>query len=467
MKLTKLNFRLTVIAKLIIIIVFHSTTTFATNLIPTANTSFYYQIGGGDDVPMPVFYDTSYVPLVVSSDLGLGYDCGAFNPVASVQNSLNEIKGSALDVEKQVLQDATAAVTEFPLYEISRADPNLYNLLTNAIENAREDMVVSTKSCEMMQDEMADGGNPYAKWGQISLGNRWKKEIGDAELSGNGDINQARQNVSKDAGKSGIPWIDPNDSNNTVYAGGENQMPVHVIHDSVMAGYHTIVNDNASYQNANELFAPQASGLKKLFPTASSAATWIIDVVGDETITTYNNGAKQSQPGTGLYTAIELEAKKIQPKLQALVAGAKPVTVNNLKAVSVNGIALSPSIIADLQNQPVITQTILINKLSQNIAAMQVIGKAQAAIQILQTSESVPVIYSNSMAKTAIHAAVNKLQQQTENVITFIKARQALMSNMLSIVAQAGNSEVQQNTAMAAPSSNVPVMQDGAVSGHF
>lgn len=465
MKLTKLNFRLPVIAKLIVIAVFHSTTAYAANLIPTANSGLYYQIGGGDDVPMPAFYDTTYVPLEAASDVGLGFDCGAFNPTASIRNSLNEIKGSALDVERQVLQDATGAVTEFPLYELSRADPNLYNLITTAMASAREDMAVSTKSCETMQNEIGGGGDPYSDWGQLSLGDRWKKEIGVAEVSGNGDINQAQTDVSADAGKSGVPWVDPNsyNGNQTVYAGGKNQRPIRVIHDTVSSGYNTIINDSSS--NNNYLFssAPK-SEMTKLFPTANAAANWISDTIGDETITTYNNGEKSSQPGVGLYTDIQTETGRIQPKLQALANGTEPLSVKNLQAVSTEGMALSPEIITDIQNQPAVIQTIMVEKLAQNIAAMKIINKAQLAVQILQTGSQIPAIYSNKAAQQTIQAGISQLQQQTQNVLMFVKARQTLMSNMLATVVQANSAQQARNTAIAVPSVNVPVMQQGAVS---
>ena len=102
----------------------------AGELIPAVQSGLYYKMGGGNDVPLPAFYNTSYIPLNAESDVGLGFNCGAFNPAASLTNSLNQIKSSFLNVQQEVLSSATAAVTEFPLYELSRADPNLYNLIS-------------------------------------------------------------------------------------------------------------------------------------------------------------------------------------------------------------------------------------------------------------------------------------------------------------------------------------------------
>jgi integrating conjugative element protein (TIGR03755 family) len=449
---------------------FSSSFAYAEGLIPSIQSGFYYQLGGGNDVPLPAFYDTSYIPLNANSDVGLNFDCGAFNPIASIKHSLNEIKNSAMNVEKQVLQDATGAVTEFPLYELSRSDPNLYNIITSAMAGAKEDISVSTKACEVMQSQIAAGQNPYAHWGQISLGNRWKQEIGSAELSGDGDINQARHAVSQDAGKSGVPWVNPDspmgaNGSQAQLAGGENQPPIRVIHDTSVAGYNVVLNDSSSHFTQGHLFGASAkSSLSKAFPTAKDAADWVTNVVGDETITTYNGGQKSSQPGVGLYSDIQYQTQQILPKLQALVIGETPASPENLNAVSPDGMALSPEMIRSIKGQSKVIQSIIVNKLAQNIAAMTVINKARLAMRILQSGVRIPAIYGNKAAKQNIQHSIALLQQDVEDILMFVKARQTLMSNMLSTIVQAGQSQQAKNTAIAMPKSNSPMMKHGAIS---
>lgn len=432
-------------------------------LIPALESGFYYRIGGGNDVPLPAFYSTSYLPLRVDSDVGLGFDCGDFNPVASIRNSLNNIKNSALNVKRQILNNATGAVTEFPLYEISRADPNLYNLITNNMAGARQDIAVSTKSCEVMQSEIAAGQNPYAHWGQIALGHRWQQEIGTAELSGDGDINQARYRVSHDAGRSGVPWVNPNESQQTEKAGGLNQPPVRVIHDTAMAGYHVIVGNGASRLTQTGLVNQSSTELSRTFPSASDAAQWITNVVGDETITTYNRGQKSSQPGVGLYVDIQTQTKRLLPKLTALVAGSTPLTIDHLQTISPEGMALSPAVIESIRHQPKVVRGILVNKLAQNIAAMHVINKARLALRILQSGRRIPAIYSNQAAQHTIKNAMATLQHDVQNILMFIRARQALMSTMLATLVQAGQAEKAKSTAIAMPASNMPPIKRGAI----
>ena len=205
------------------------------------------------------------------------------------------------------------------------------------------------------------------------------------------------------------------------------------------------------------------SEITKVFPNAKAAADWIINVVGDETITTYDDGQKKSQPGTGLYSDIQNQTKEIEPKLQALVTGATPLTVKNLQSISPNGMALSPEMIHSIQNQQRVIQSIIIDKLAQNIAAMTVINKARLAIRILQSGARIPAVYSNKAAQKNIDNSIKLLQQDVQNILMFVKARQTLMSNMLSTVIQAGKSQEQQNTAVPVPAQNSNVMAHGAV----
>ena len=433
----------------------------ADDLIPASQSGLYYKLGGGNDVPLPASYTTTSIPLNVLGSIGSGFDCGAFNPLSSITNSLNQIKSSFLAVKTQVLAAATAAVTAFPMYELSRADPNLYNIITDALTSAQENLSISTKSCETMQSEIASGQDPYAHWGQISLGNQWKMQIGTATASGNGDINQASQAVSADGGKSGVPWVNPSAplTQGQTSAGGVGQPVIHVINDSAMAGYQVITNSSPAP-------GPAPSGtseLQTVFPTSQDAASWITNVVGDQSITTYDGGPKTSQAGVGLYSDIQTETQRIQPLLQALISGSTPVTVQNLQAISTEGMTLSPDMVQSIQSEPAVIQSIIVNKLAENMAAMTVIDKARLAIQVLQSGAKIPAVYANEAAQHNINDSVTQLQQDVQQILMFVKARDMLMSNMLSTLVASGNDEIQSNTMVSVPEVNSPLMQEGAV----
>jgi len=231
-----------------------------------------------------------------------------------------------------------------------------------------------------------------------------------------------------------------------------------------MAGYNVIVNDTQSSFKSSGFLGDTQSEIQKVFPTSTAAADWITNVVGDETITTYNGGQKTSQPGAGLYSDIEYETQQVLPKLQALVTNETPVSDKSaLSALGSSGTAISPQVIESIQRQPRVIQAIIVDKLAQNIAASMVFNKARLAMQILQSGSRVPAIYSNKAAQKNIKTAITQLQQDMQNILMFIKAKQTLMSNMLSTVIQAGDATEQKNTEIAMPSSNAPIIQNGAV----
>jgi integrating conjugative element protein (TIGR03755 family) len=406
-------------------------------------------------VPLPAFYDTKYYSIKAEGEIGLGFDCGAFNPTISLKNSLNQIKSSFIAVENQVLSGAKAAIAELPLYMISRADPSLYNLITNAIAGVQKSIALSTQSCEAMQSQIANGQNPYAHWAAISLGDTWRKEIGTASLSGEGDITQVSEKVGKDAGQSGVPWVSSELSGvfGSAHAGGVNQPPIHIIRDTVVAGFNVIERGSLG----------EPSDLAQTWKSASEAADWIVRIVGEQTVTTFDAGEKSSTPGVGLYTEIDKEAKKLQIKLQHLVRGEIALNVANLSEISASSISITREMIQNINSQQPVIQSILINKLSQNIAALNVIDKARLAVQLLQTGANIPAIYSNKAAQRTIKSAQQKLESDLSDMMLFLNAKNQLATRLMGTIAQESAKSIYANTSVPFSNHQNEMLQEGAL----
>ena len=58
---------------------------------PTEDSLWYYEIGGAEPVSVPANLSVVSITLGGSAQLGLGYSCGKFDPVAAVTNTLNSI----------------------------------------------------------------------------------------------------------------------------------------------------------------------------------------------------------------------------------------------------------------------------------------------------------------------------------------------------------------------------------------
>ena len=467
-----------------IFLVLFSSMAFAQNLssaqpiIPLGNNNndLYYKIGGGSDFALPAVSSTQTIQLDALADLGSGYSCGAFNPALSIANSLNNIKNESDNVEQSVLNNATGSVAEMPMYFLSQADPTLYNLINNALIRAHNALNVSTKSCQEVKSEIAMHQNPYKDWATLAVNDQWKKHL-SLTATGNEDINAAKQKIDQNPGVSGVSWVQGvKDNNNHYYAGGESQPPIHVISDTVKAGYNALLmrdlTDDSSIssidsnsQNENNK-NNQNNELAQDFSTPKDAQTWIINVVGDQTITTCTTPDCVKQQGgisgRGLLPWINASSD-IRNNLTNLVLNKAPLTNQNLANVSANGIVISPDIIRSIQGMSSSEQAMMITKISQEVATQKIINKALLARNILQTGSQVPVIAANAPAQKVIHQAMRNLDNDIQSLSFEAKVRRQMMSDTLSaIVNYQHNSE---SKAITVPKiiSPAPLLKNSAI----
>lgn len=444
------------------------------DLIPTNDNHFYYKMGGGQSIASPAFNGAQSVPLRVEGDAGLGYNCGLFNPKLSITNSLNAIQNSFQNIQRSIVNNATGAITQFPMYAISRADPSLYNLLNNGLLGAREDLKFSTKSCQQMQSEISKGQNPYNDWLQASMSNDWKYKMSIAngmklkKASGdnsNSDINQVKADVEQTNGDNGVPWVHgSNIGRNGNYAGGRGQPPVMVIRDTATAGYNVILQSGRDYDDTNAPSKNDAnSHLVDTWANPTAAANWITNVLGDEKITTYAGGDKQSSPGVGLLPDNQIITQKVTQDLQNLVSGSQTISLDNLKNVSAPGVMINTSIINSIHQKAPVTQSILINKLGQEVATAKTIDKALLARQILQEGSQVPAIYGNKAAQDTLKNSISHLDKAIDTLLFNVRVRKELVSDTASQILNTTQTEQLNNSTIQTSGENHPVMDQGAL----
>lgn len=448
------------------------------DLVPTGNNAFYYKMGGGQATPVPAYNGASSVPLDVNSNIGLGYNCGLFNPKLSITDSLNAVENSFQNIEQSVVQNATSAIAEFPMYAVARADPDLYNLLNNALLGARKDLSLSTKSCQVMQSEIAQGKNPYTDWATLSMGNDWQQHMSLTSTSSasaaaktgednnnNDDINLVSQQIAQDNGNNGVPWIHgENNGNAGGDAGGQGQPAILVINDTSIAGYNVILQAGRNYDDTSAPSqTPANAHLVTTWANPQLAANWITTILGDEKITTYASGDKQSTPGVGLLPQSQQLTTQVLQNLQGLVSGQTPLTVANLQTVSAPGVMINTAVIKAIQQKDPVTQAILINKLSEEVATAELIDQALLAKQILQEGSQVPAIYSNKAAQEAIKNALERLDQAINNLLFNVHVRKELVSDTATQLLEDTQNEQASSAAVPTPTPSAPVMSGGAV----
>lgn len=435
---------------------------YAKDLIPAENGNFYYRVGGGQDFPMPPTLGSQSVNLNVDHDLGFGYNCGSFSPTASITNTLNDVKGSFENIDQNIVSYATSAISQFAMYELARNDPNAFNILNNNLTGAHNVFSMSMKSCEAMQGASAKGQNPFTDWVTVSMGDNWKKKMADAASNPNNsditDANKAKQQIEQDNGNSGVAWIGGQN------AGGLNQPSINVVNDTVIAGYNTLLGGRALNDTSPPGKNTNNEHLVDTWPDPKTAANWVVNAVGDESVTTCSGCAKSSTPGLGLLPANQVLATKITTNLQQLVSGQQTLNEDNLAAVSAPGMMVNTQVIRALQNMSPNEQAIMIGKVGQDVATAKVIDEALLAKRLLESGGRVPAIYANQAAQKSIQRALSDLNQDMQNLSFEVDMRRKVVSNTISEILQNQQAQVASTRATPLmPNNAPPLMQDGAV----
>lgn len=453
---------------------FLNTIIFASPIIPTGNSNnvLYYQIGGGSDYTLPPVDNTTAINLLAGADLGLGNQCGMFNPAVSIQNTLNNLQNSVNNLEQSLITSATGSIAEMPMYFLAQANPTMYNLLNNALVSAHTQIDASMKSCQAVKDQIAQGKNPYQDWGTISVGDLWKQHL-SLTATGDEDINAANSDITENAGNNGVAWVQGKmSSDGTLRAGGQGQPAIHVIGDTIKAGYNAMLNRELNSDTA----APSGSGLSNQFTSPADAVNWITNVLGDQVITTCNDSSCKSaqggQAGRGLLPwATNCNSQNnndcvdtLRNKLQSLVNGNSPVTKDNLLAVSADDLVISPQIITSLQGMDSSQQGIFINKLAQEVATQRLMDKALTARDLLQTGSQVPVVATNEPAQKLLQQASHNLDTNIQSITFSAQIRKQMMSDTLSNIVNYTSAQQQQAFDVGKVNAPQTTIENSAVS---
>ena len=387
----------------------------ATNA-PTEDGLWYYEIGGAEPVSVPANPTVTSMTLGGSVQLGLGYSCGAFDPVAAVKNSLNNISSGVDDMMDAMTAAATSAIAALPALILQRANPGLYDLFQNALLKAEQTMQLATKSCELMEAEIAEGKNPYADLITLSKGNDWKLQMG---IGGN-DAVTAKEAVETANGDSGIPWI-------TGQAGGTGQPELRFTGDIVEAGYN--INMNRPIVASGPIPDASATRLSEIWPEPSAARDWVVDVVGENIVTTCDTCRKDSVPGTGLLPKLFQEGSSVTGQLQGLVNGAAAPTLDNLERITAPGVAITRQVIEAIREMPATEQSLIVGRLVSEISTARTIEKALFARRLLLSGRQVPEVYATAIAREHADTSVAELDREIDNLLFETRVRREVVSD--------------------------------------
>lgn len=381
---------------------------------PTEDGLWYYQIGGAEPIAPPANAAVTSVTLGGSVQLGLGYSCAAFDPVVAVSNTLNNIGQGVDDLMNAMTAAATSAIAALPALILQRANPGLYDLFQNALLKAEETMHIATKSCETMEAEIARGKNPYADLITLSKGNDWKLQMG---IGGN-DAVTAKEAVEAANGDNGIPWIGGP-------AGGAGQPELQFTGDIAEAGYNIQLNRPVEASGP----APVTGRLTEIWPSSIAARNWVVEVLGENIVTTCNGCPKNSIPGTGLLPQLFNETATVGTSLQALVTSGVAPTLENLALITAPGVAITRQVIEAIRGMPATEQNLIAGRLVAEISTARTIEKALLARRLLLSGRQIPEVYAAEVARRHVDASIAELDREIDNLLFETRVRREVVSD--------------------------------------
>lgn len=386
---------------------------------PTEDSLWYYEIGGAEPVSVPANPAVVSMTLGGSAQLGLGYSCGKFDPVVAVTNTLNDIGSGVDSMMNAMTTAATNAIASLPALILQRANPGLYDLFQNALLKAEETLQLATKSCELMEAEIAQGKNPYADLITLSKGNDWKVQMG---IGGN-DAVTAKKTVEASNGNHGVPWIGGQ-------AGGSGQPVLAFTGDIVAAGYNITMNRPVT--DSSPVPAASATRLSAIWTSPAEARDWTVDVVGENIATTCDTCRKDSIPGTGLLPKLYQESAAVTVELQQLVSGSTAPTLDNLEQITAPGVAITRQVIEAIREMPASEQSLIMGRLVSEIAIARTVEKALYARRLLLSGRQVPEVYATDVAREHAERSIAELDAEIDNLLFETRVRKEVVSETVS-----------------------------------
>jgi len=373
-----------------------------------------YTIGGGRAVSM------GPVGPMQTLGVGVGWNsnliCGDMSITTTLQNQLNGITNGFQTIMSNVIQNATAAVASLPALIIQRADPGLYNLLTNGILQARLDFDRSKLTCRAIAERMADTAGGQLGWDQLAEGMVLKQAVGST------DAVSAIEQAESSRGNDGVPWVGGGN------AGGSGQPPIRVVGDVTRAGYNLLNGRSATDTSPIDSLTCGHQLSCQTWSSPEEAATWATRVLGEQEQRTCDSCTKtRTTPGVGLTPLIQEEFEDRVEALRDLLAGTTPTTFENLEQAGSASLPITRGVIEALRDEP--DQDILARRLASEIALSSVLEKALLLQRTLLAGRKEPNVAANQLARDAVARESDLLVQEIDNLKTELELRRELAAN--------------------------------------
>lgn len=392
-----------------------------------------YSIGGGSAVTM------GSAGQMESITVGAGWQnnlvCGNMSLNNTLENQLNGATQGFQNIMGSVIQNATGAVSSLPALILQRANPALYNLLTNGILQARLDYDRSKGSCRALAESMADIAGNQMGWGKVAEGQKMGQE-----LASNSDAVAVVERTESASGNSGVTWVGGSQ------AGGAGQQPIRIVSDVTKAGYNLLNNRAVSDTSSIQKDSCSNGLVCGSWESPAKAAEFATRVLGEQQIQTCEGCSSASSPGVGLAPLIqETYENKIQA-LQALLKPGATITAEKLREAGSDSLPVTRGVIMALRDER--DKALLAQRLASEVALADVLEKSLLLQRMLITGSKEPNVNMNKLAVDAVLGSTDTLQQLITNLKTELDMRQQLAKNSPMAIVERGRSRAENSRAV-------------------
>jgi len=380
-----------------------------------------YNIGGGATNGAPT---SLYRPRGIGIGVAWETDlmCGNMDLSTTVRNQLNGVTDGFKQLMGDVVNAATGAVASLPAMLIQRANPGLYELLSNGVLQGRLDFDQSKIACRAWTDTLNrqyDSGG----WQEVASAQTAKEMLG----FGKKDAVQTVKQVEEQGGDNGVPWIDGSK------AGGKGQPPIKLTEAAVTAGYNALHQRAATDSSAISPSNCQGGGLCTTWKSPQEAADWAKRVLGEKQIQTCERcEPMKTTAGVGLTPLVAEEYEEKAEQLNELLNPDTKITAEKLSKLSTEMLPVSRRLVEALRDDP--EQVILSQRLASELAFSEVMGKGLLMQRTLAAGGRNPHIAQTKPAEEGVQKDLALLKSELEALKNELDIRKTLSDNTATLI---------------------------------
>ncbi|PVZ78213.1 integrating conjugative element protein [Serratia sp. S1B] len=390
------------------------------------NDNLFYSIGGGTVISQPPSSNN-----MEKLGLGIGWNndlmCGNFDLSTTVKNQLNGATQGFKNMMGDVISGATGAVASLPAMVIQRANPGLYELLTNGVLQANVAFDKAQLNCQAMSKKLADY-TLSGKLTQTAIGQEFQNVVASTS-----DAIRADNSLKQSSGKEGVKWVGGQQR------GGAGQKAIKPTYDIAKAGYN-ILNKQPATSDATVSASACNGALCQKYPTSAQAAEAVVKVLGDRALRTCvsgnecSSGGLENEPGTstpgeGFSPMLEKTTQDNLEILVKLVNGNLAPNASNLATLKTGDLAVTRGVIQALKDDP--DNGALVQRLAGELAMADTITTALAMRRMLMVGQSEPSVAAQEPIVAESDRRLEFLDREIQALKNEMEIRKAISNNSI------------------------------------